>query len=143
MFEKRIEDQPVIKEIQAKLQNLENYRKSCEDTHQSHSKRGTEHDNLYNQHEQLLKTVINTQNSMVKSMHASSQSLEVLSSFVKKHEPVLELLISVITGMKGFNKLILTMAAIITSLGIIMGAGVAIWSVFNTPIIDLLLSIQG
>lgn len=141
MFTKKLEDQPIIKEIQTKLQELEVYKKACEDTHNAHSQRGKEHDHLYNQHEQLLKTVINTQNSMVKSMQTSSHSLEILSLFVKKHEPILELLISVITGLKGLKNVLLTIAAIVTAIGVIIGAGITIWSIFNTPIVEVLLSI--
>lgn len=144
MFEeKRLANQPLIIDIQTKLHRLEEYQKFCEETHQSHSKRDIEHDNLYNQHEQLLKTVIETQNSMVKSMEASSHSLDVLSSFVKKHEPVLELLVSVITGLKGLKKLLLTVAAVVTAIGVILGAGITIWSIFNTPVLELLLNIKG
>lgn len=129
--------------IDNRLDNLENYQKHCENTHNIHSTKDDIQSISVARHLELINRTISTQDSMALSIKQLSDNISSISKFISDNEQVLELIVSITTGFRGIRKVILGTAAIVTALGIIVGAVLATWSIINAPtILDALILLK-
>lgn len=121
---------PKILEIDERLSNVEAFQKFCENNHASHTAEDALQKRISEKQLELINKTIAAQESMAASVNSFMNSI---SKFIKDNEKVLELIASVVTGFRGIKRLILGTAAIVAALGVIAGAGVTVWSIFNAP----------
>lgn len=124
---------PKILEIDERLSNVEAFQKFCENNHASHTAEDALQKRISEKQLELINKTISAQESMAASVNSLSNSMNSISKFIKDNEKVLELIVSVVTGFRGIKRLILGTAAIVAALGVIVGAGVTVWSIFNAP----------
>ena len=119
--------------IGARLKSLEEYKNTCESNHHNHTTKDEMQSLSVARHLELINHTIATQDNMVLSIKSLSESISSISKFIKDNEKALELVISVVVGFQGIKKILLGTAALITALSIIIGAGLATWSILNAP----------
>ena len=128
--------------LEARVTNLEEFKTYCSNTHQSHIKNDDIHHSTSEKHLELINKTILSQDAMSASITDLSNNLKSLSTFFSVNKEALELLFSILSGLKGFKRLILGLAAIISAIGIIFGAGITLWLIFSSPhIVETLIKI--
>lgn len=127
-------------DIDTRIHALEEYQEHCEVKHNGHIEI---HSISVAKQLELINRTIETQDRMTLSIKNLADNVASISKFINSNEEVLDLLGSVITGFRGLRKIILGTAAIVAALGIILGAGLATWSIFNAPsILDALVALR-
>lgn len=86
------------------------------------------------QMEGLLVSTAATQRSISDTQKCMSESISVITKFIKKHEPHLELIGSVISLLKGIKLAIVWLAAILGSMSVIVATSAVVWLYFTTPV---------
>lgn len=120
-------------DIKHEIVKLREFAKVCNSKHKHHEHNLMEHMSVQSQQDELLRTVIETQKCM-------SESLKIVSEFVKKHEPNLTLMENTLVTLKGIKFVIGWLAAVIGSLGVIVGGVIAVM-VYSLPLTEILTTI--
>lgn len=129
--------------IESRLHNLEVFQGYCKNTHESHAAKDEIQHITAERHLELINKTISAQEGMASSIKSLSDSLGSISKFIKDNQSVLEMVVSIVTGLRGIKKIILGTAAVVAAMGVILGAMVTIWSIFNAPsLIDALLTLR-
>lgn len=137
-----IEVKSDIVEIKARVSVLEEFKVHCAENHHAHIRNDDIHQNTSERHLELINKTILSQDAMAASITELSNSLKSLSYFINTNKSALELLFSIVTGLKGFKRGILGLAAIISAIGVLVGASITLWVIFSSPhILDTLIKI--
>lgn len=138
-----LDNHPKILEIESRILSVETFQEYCKSTHEAHDEKDELHHITAERHLELINKTISAQEGMASSIKSLSVSLGSISNFIKENQNVLELVVSVVTGLRGLKKVILGTAAIVAALGVILGAMITIWGIFNAPsLIDALLALR-
>lgn len=113
--------------VESQLAKLNDYIVECSHKH-------TMHERKEQQHEELLRTIIDTQKTMSDTQNNMSKSLTVFSNFVEKHEPNFDIVDKVILALGGVKAAVGWLAAVIAGLGIIIGGLLATWVYLSSSI---------
>lgn len=84
--------------------------------------------------EEVLTSIALTQRTISDTQKCMSESISVISKFIKKHEPHLELIEKVIQTLSGIKTAIIWLAAIIGSMTVIATASAVIWVYLTTSV---------
>lgn len=138
-----LDNHPKILELENRVSKVEEFQFYCKEHHESHDAQDRLQHITAERHLELINKTISSQEGMATSIKSLSDSLGSISKFIQENQNILELVVSVVTGLRGLKKLVLGTAAIVAALGVILGAGITIWSIFNAPsLIDALLTLR-
>lgn len=84
--------------------------------------------------ENILTSVATTQKTISDTQQCMSESISVITKFIKKHEPHLELIEKVIQTLSSIKTAIVWLAAIIGSMTVIIVAAAVVWLYMTTSI---------
>lgn len=84
--------------------------------------------------ENLLVSVADTQNAISETQKCMSESISVITKFIKKHESNLEMIGTTANLLKGIKLAIVWLAAIIGSLSVIVASSAVVWLYFTTSV---------
>lgn len=84
--------------------------------------------------EELASSIAATQKTISDTQKCMSESIAVVTKFIKKHEPHLELIEKVIQTLSSIKTAIVWLAAIIGSTTVIIAAAAVVWLYMTTPI---------
>lgn len=84
--------------------------------------------------ENLLISVADTQSTISDTQKCMSESISVITKFIKKHESNLEMIGTIANLLKGIKLAIVWLAAIIGSLSVIVASSAVVWLYLTTSV---------
>ena len=84
--------------------------------------------------EEVSLSIATTQETISNTQQCMSESISVITKFIKKYEPHLELIEKVIQTLSSIKTAIAWLAAIIGSMTVIIVAAAVVWLYMTTPI---------
>lgn len=92
------------------------------------------HTKKANDHDDLLKAISATQSAIGNTQKCLSESIAVITKFIDRHEPSLELVGAAIQTLSSIKTAITWLAAIVGSAVVIVAAVAAVWVYLTTPV---------
>lgn len=122
-----------VKLIEARVVSLEEFKDFCKDTHQGHIRNDDIHHTTAERHFELINKALISHEAMSSSITDLSNSVKSLSSFIDTNKESLNLIFSILSGLKGMKKAVIRLAAIVAAIGVILGAAITTWSILSSP----------